>query len=108
MGQKTTLDKNQKRFLGLVIKEPYLLKNYYWTGGTVLSEFYLKHRESLDIDLFTEKKEIHLPSINKFVSVTGTKMGSREVVHRRFLGLHTYIFKFPNKSILLRLNLTGI
>lgn len=99
MGQKTILKKHQKDFLELVVKEPYLLKRFYWTGGTVLSEFYLKHRESDDIDLFSEKQEIHLPSINKFVGITGTKLKAKKITHRRFLGLHTYLFKLTKTEL---------
>lgn len=84
--------------MDLVLKEPYLLKNYYWTGGTVLSEFYLKHRESYDIDLFNEK-EIHLPTINKFVSIASAKLGASSITHRRFLGLHTFIFKLGKSDL---------
>lgn len=29
---------------------------FYFTGGTALSEFYLKHRESLDLDFFTQNE----------------------------------------------------
>ena len=31
-----------------------LAKKFYWSGGTALSECYLKHRISHDIDLFTD------------------------------------------------------
>ena len=95
MGKKTILERYQKRFLELVFKEPYILTHYYLTGGTVLSEFYLKHRESYDIDLFTEK-EVHLPSIEKFVQTVARTLGAKELAHRRFLGLHTFFFKFPD------------
>lgn len=97
MGQKTILDRYQKEFLELILKEPYLLKHYYWTGGTVLAEFYLHHRESYDIDLFSER-EVHLPSIQKFVSIAGGLLKAKQVTHRRYLGLHTFIFTFPNKK----------
>ncbi len=50
MEQKTILNPIQRKFLDLAVLEPYLLKNYYWTGGTVLAEFYLRHRKSEDID----------------------------------------------------------
>jgi len=30
---------------------------FYLTGGTALSEFYLAHRRSYDIDLFTTEKD---------------------------------------------------
>lgn len=95
MGKISVLNKYHKKFLELVVKENYILKNFYWTGGTVLSEFYLQHRDSYDIDLFSEK-EVHLPSINKFVSIAGKKLGAKEIFHRRFLGLHTYILKLPD------------
>lgn len=98
MGKLSILNKYHKKFLELVVKEPYLLKNFYWTGGTVLSEFYLHHRDSYDIDLFSEK-EVHLPSINKFVSIAGKQLKARSITHRRFLGLHTYIFKLPKTEL---------
>jgi hypothetical protein len=69
------------------------------TGGTVLSEFYLKHRESHDIDLFSENQEIHLPSINKFIGIVGSKMFVKKIIHRQFLGLHTYTLFFPDGEL---------
>lgn len=99
MGKISILKTDHKRFLGYLIKEPYLSKRYYWTGGTVLSEFYLKHRESYDIDLFTENEEVHLPSIEKFVSAAGGYLRVKSIHHRRFLGLHTFVFKLPKSEI---------
>ncbi len=99
MGNKTILDKYQQEFLSFVLKEPYLLKRFYLTGGTALSEFYLKHRESHDVDLFSENQEIHLPSINKFVGLVGNKMNVKKIVHRQFLGLHTYTLFFPDREL---------
>ena len=93
MGKTSILDRYQKRFLALVLKEPYLLRTFYWTGGPVLAEFYLKHRESYDIDLFSEK-EFHLPSVSKFISLAGGYLKSQSIAHRQFLGLHTFVFKF--------------
>ncbi len=29
-------------------------KNFYWTGGTLLSYYYLHHRNSVDLDFFSE------------------------------------------------------
>lgn len=99
MAKTSVLKRHHKEFLELVLKEPYLLKRFYWTGGTVLSEFYLQHRESYDIDLFSEKQEIHLPSINKFVGIAGTKLKAKKIVHRSFLGLHTYILDLPEAEL---------
>jgi len=99
MGKTTILTPTQRQFLELVLKEPYLLERFYWTGGTVLAEFYLHHRESEDIDLFSEQQEIHLPSINKFVGLAGAGMGAKSITHRRFLGLHSYVFVLPNGNL---------
>ncbi|MDP3994925.1 MAG: nucleotidyl transferase AbiEii/AbiGii toxin family protein [bacterium] len=99
MGKNSILKKHHQKFLELVLKEPYILKRFYWTGGTVLSEFYLQHRESEDIDLFSENQEIHVPSINKFVAIAGKKLGAKRIVFKRFLGLYTYILKLPKSEL---------
>lgn len=98
MGKTSLLTPLQKRFLALVLKEPYLLKRFYWTGGTVLAEHYLQHRESEDIDLFSEH-DIHLPSINKFVGISAARLGAKKVAHRRFLGLHSYMYDLPTTTL---------
>jgi predicted nucleotidyltransferase component of viral defense system len=41
--------------LAQVKKEPFF-KQFYFTGGTALSAFYLQHRYSEDLDFFTPKK----------------------------------------------------
>ena len=99
MAQKTILSTNQKRFLDLVLKEPYILKNYYWTGGTVLAEFYLNHRESYDIDLFNEKQEVDLGSIEKFIYSVGKKLKASKIDHRRYLGLHSIVLQLPKEEL---------
>lgn len=98
MGQKTILTPIQRKFLELVVSEPYLKRKYYWTGGTVLSELYLHHRDSEDVDLFTEASEVHLPSVSKFIGIVGTKLGAERINHTRFLGLQSFIFSFPNND----------
>lgn len=100
MGKTSILTELQKRFLELVVKEPSFIESYYWTGGTVLSEFYLHHRDSEDIDLFIEKEEVQVEPINIFIDKSAEKFGADRVRHSRFLGLHTYIFEFSNKSSL--------
>ncbi len=45
----------QKKVLELFKKSP-LRKDFYWTGGTLLSFYYLHHRQSNDLDFFSEKK----------------------------------------------------
>ncbi|MEK9143293.1 MAG: nucleotidyl transferase AbiEii/AbiGii toxin family protein [Patescibacteria group bacterium] len=56
MGQTLTryFTRIQLRFLDEIRHEPYLIGKFYLTGGTALAACYLNHRESEDIDLFTD------------------------------------------------------
>ncbi|MBU1327143.1 nucleotidyl transferase AbiEii/AbiGii toxin family protein [Patescibacteria group bacterium] len=99
MGKNSILKRHHKKFLELVVNEPYIRKRFYWTGGTVLSEFYLHHRESEDIDLFSEHQEIHIASINKFVALAGKKLGAKEIAFKRYLGLYSYVFQLPHVQL---------
>lgn len=46
----------QKYIFDKVKTSEYLRSNFYFTGGTALSYFYLRHRFSEDLDFFSEKK----------------------------------------------------
>lgn len=55
MGKIQVLTKKQQIILAQVKKEPFF-EQFYFTGGTALSAFYLQHRYSEDLDFFTQKK----------------------------------------------------
>ncbi|MBM4332529.1 MAG: nucleotidyl transferase AbiEii/AbiGii toxin family protein [Deltaproteobacteria bacterium] len=55
-------------FGGLPDKEAF-----YLTGGTALSAFYLKHRQSQDLDFFTDVEGLILPFSQKIESALGKK-----------------------------------
>ena len=80
-------------------QETYLRRNFYFTGGTPLSAFYLFHRMSEDIDLFSER-EINLLSIRAFVKKIQKPLGISRVDYRQFLGLHSFQLYFSEKDIL--------
>lgn len=42
--------------------------DFYLTGGTALARFYFHHRESLDLDLFTQSQPVDFNELNIFVS----------------------------------------
>lgn len=56
MGKVPIITKKQKLILEGISKSEYLRKNFYFTGGTALSEYYLQHRYSDDLDFFSEDK----------------------------------------------------
>lgn len=102
MGTKTILQPIHRRFLEAINKEKYITKHYYWTGGTVLSEFYLHHRESQDIDLFIEDREVYLPPIAAFMEKFRRQTKAISLTHETFLGLES--FKLQYKDYLLKVD----
>ena len=46
------LSEQQKRLLELLGGEKIVANSFYFTGGTVLAEYYLHHRLSEDLDFF--------------------------------------------------------
>ncbi|HCX89971.1 hypothetical protein COV53_02160 [Candidatus Gottesmanbacteria bacterium CG11_big_fil_rev_8_21_14_0_20_37_11] len=52
MAPKTILNGIQKRILSILCSNRLFTNNFYLTGGTALSEYYLHHRLSEDLDFF--------------------------------------------------------
>src|SRR3989338_6458891 len=98
-GDIEVLTIEQKQFLELISKEPTLCKRIYFTGGTPLAAFYLHHRLSEDIDLFSET-EFSERSLGPFITKAQHKFGITNVAYDIFLGLHTFQLTFPNSTIL--------
>lgn len=103
MGHKTILTPIQRKFLDLAVKEPYIVKNFYWTGGTVLAEIYLHHRESEDIDLFSDN-EIHVVAVSNFVGALAKKLKAHDITSQRFLGLYSYTLHFSTANLKIDFN----
>ena len=97
---KTILTARQLEFLELVNSEKTITNQYYWTGGTVLAEFYLRHRLSEDIDLFIENEEVNPEIIDIFLTKNCSRLGVESIKKNRFLGLYSYQLIYKNKEIL--------
>src|SRR3989344_5308284 len=54
----------QKIIFEEIIKNDFLIQNFYFTGGTALSAVYLNHRLSEDLDFFSQEKFDTLPIVN--------------------------------------------
>ncbi len=93
------LTKEQEAFLELLCGEKYFIKNFYFTGGTPLAAFYLHHRLSEDIDLFSEE-EINLMSVRTFIGSAQKKLKLKQVDYRQYFGLHTFQLYFSGTNIL--------
>lgn len=93
------LTKEQEQFLDCVVAEKSLLQTFYFTGGTPLAVFYLHHRESEDIDLFSEE-EVRLPAVRAFLGKVQKKLSLTQIDYRQFLGLHSFQLFFSKENIL--------
>lgn len=98
MGNHNALTKNQALIFSEVAADDFLRAQFYFTGGTALSAFYLYHRESEDLDFFS-KKEFPSEEIVKKVSVWAKKY-SFQVERRQIENVHVYNLQFPNGEIL--------
>lgn len=92
---KSILTAKQLDFLELAQAQTSIIKNFYLTGGTALSEFYFQHRLSEDIDLFSEQ-EVDSKAIEAFLEGVSTKLGIIKIVKQNFLGLYTYKLEYKD------------
>lgn len=95
---KTILTPKQLNFLELATLEPQITKRFYLTGGTALSEFYLRHRLSEDIDLFCEKEEVEPKIVEAFLQKISPKIGVSQIKRSQFLGLFSYQLIYKDKQ----------
>jgi len=68
------------------------------TGGTALSEFYLKHRLSEDLDFFTEEKEVDQGLVEAYLKKISAKLSVKEIKRSIFMGLFSYFLVFKDDS----------
>lgn len=95
---KTILTPRQLEFLERIQIEPQITKRFYLTGGTALSAFYLKHRLSYDIDLFTEKEEVDQRVIEAFLKKISSELGVAEIKRSQFMGLFSYTLVYEDEK----------
>lgn len=98
MEKVSILTSHQQQILDKISKSAFLTSNFYFTGGTVLSEFYLKHRHSEDLDFFSESRfefDLILREINKWSKELNFTFNRelKEVVD-------IYILTFRDKDVL--------
>jgi predicted nucleotidyltransferase component of viral defense system len=79
----------QKKFIELFSRIPDQ-EQFYLTGGTALSEYYLGHRLSFDIDFFTGVVELILP-VSYQVEKAAVDFGIHLYVKRRFASYVEFI-----------------
>ncbi len=76
-----------------------IIRWYTFTGGTALSEVYLQHRLSEDLDFFT-RSPVMDHKINAFIEKAKTTIGYTSYKKRVYSGLFMYTLTFPDGDLL--------
>lgn len=96
MGE-TILTPNQQLLLEQVCESKIITRQYYLTGGTALSEFYLQHRLSEDLDFFSEQELVEI-DIARWVKTVVRKLDIKASVET-LRGQMIYYFSFPDEVV---------
>lgn len=78
-------------------KDSSLASRFYFTGGTALSLYYLQHRESIDLDYFSE--ESFDPQVILGRVTSWAKVLNASVDYVTIENAHIFNLIFPNKQI---------
>lgn len=99
MGKIQILTANQKIILDEITKNDYIKSRFYFTGGTALSEFYLHHRYSDDLDFFTEEK-LDTEILFSWLKKLGIKYRFTFKAELPFEALYRCVLKFSPNDLL--------
>jgi predicted nucleotidyltransferase component of viral defense system len=94
---KSLLTTHQIDFLDFVGKQPQLYDNFYLSGGTALSEFYLHHRFSEDLDFFSEK-EFDAGTLSLFLMARKNEFSARTLQYQQSFNRNLFFVEFADQS----------
>ena len=80
---RSILDKNQKAILTTLSRNDVFSSNFYLSGGTALSEFYLHHRLSEDLDFFSQD-EVNPGWLNTVSIKIAREIGAKRDIQTSF------------------------
>lgn len=83
--------------MALVLQEKYILENFYLSGGTALSSWYLHHRESYDLDFFSDKT-FDSDRIIKLCKRRQDQLGARAITFDEDFGFLALFLRYPDNG----------
>ena len=97
MDKGTGLSLRQEQFLAVVLQTQDILKQFYLSGGTALSSWYLHHRESYDLDFFSDRP-FDGERITYWIKQHEDELEYRSLVMNDDFGFYTFMFRYPDNS----------
>ncbi len=93
----TGLSLRQEQFLAVVLQTEAILKQFYLSGGTALSSWYLHHRESYDLDFFSEQP-FDGEKITYWIKQHEEKLEYQSLVVNDDFGFYMFMFRYKDNS----------
>ena len=90
---KSLLNSHQKCFLEFFSSKHELYNKFYFSGGTALSEYYLQHRYSEDLDFFSET-EIESADLNLFLTTQKEKFGAKQIQYTQSFNRNIFFVSY--------------
>jgi len=97
MDKGAGLSFRQKQFLAVVLQTDEILKQFYLSGGTALSSWYLHHRESYDLDFFSDQP-FDGEKITYWIKQNEKKFEYQSLVINDDFGFYTFLFRYRDNS----------
>lgn len=98
MGKTTIVTPRQQTILNRVCDDRFFTDTFYFTGGTALSEFYLHHRLSDDLDFFSD---LPYDPQRILAALTGWSKTLHFTIQNQFVDpTHICLLTYPDKAVI--------
>jgi predicted nucleotidyltransferase component of viral defense system len=99
MAVKSILSLSQRRLLEIISANKAVAENFYLTGGTALAEFYIHHRLSEDLDLFSES-EVDPQTVLVFLKSISKAAGIKKVDFQQSFNRNLFFLHLKNGEVI--------
>lgn len=98
MALATILSSHQQKLLLALGKEKFIQEHFYFTGGTALAKFYLRHRYSEDLDFFSET-EVNSQAFAALFKKLQKPLGITKVVYEQSFNRNLFFLHLAKEVI---------
>ncbi|MDR2541896.1 MAG: nucleotidyl transferase AbiEii/AbiGii toxin family protein [Treponema sp.] len=97
--RKSLLNSQQKSFMDFFGSQHELYSQFYFSGGTALSEYYLHHRYSEDLDFFSES-EVESVDLNFFLTAHKNNFGAKQIQYTQSFNRNIFFLSYEKEQSL--------
>jgi len=93
---QSILTTKQELLLQLFSANSDIQQYFYLSGGTALSSWYLHHRESFDLDFFSEQEEVNSAYMIRWLTGLKDKLIITDITHEEQFGFNFFNLTYSN------------